>query len=149
MKNTYSSSYKSMSKRSGKYTRGKIQLKKLNVSAPPIKKLTTNNMKRTSKAFSGKATSRMMNTSPVSNAKKGRAVSKATSGRPGAARSFKAGMKGDNSRVMQVTPQQSSGSSKKLSAKVTKNPVKQNKGNISNMGSKSRMMKSLRKTMGY
>jgi hypothetical protein len=146
----YSASYKTMTKRSGTYM-PTAKMRKLNASSKPITVMSTNSMKsKTSKAFAASSTARRMSTHPASNAKHGRAVSAPTSGRLGAAKSFKAGAKGDTKRVMQVSPAQRSGSSKKLSSTVAKTPVRQNKTNITNgRGSKSRMMKSLRKTMGY
>ena len=52
-----------MSKRSGKYTRGNVPVKKLNVSSSPITIKSTNQMKKkTSKSFRTKATLRRMGT---------------------------------------------------------------------------------------
>ena len=97
MQETQSSSYKAMSKRSGKYTRGKVVIKKLNVSAKPITKLSTNNMKKkSSKAFSAKATSTRSAVGTKSMYKT--AMKGTTSGRPGAGKTFAYNSKGIDKR---------------------------------------------------
>lgn len=143
-----SSSYKVMSKRSGKYNRTGNAVKKLNISAPPITVKSKNNMKKkVSKSFAGKATKRQMTSKPVGPTK--RAVSMSTKGMVGSGKSFKKGPMGDTKRVTQISPVQRSGMSKKMSMTVAETPIRQNKKPVSNGKSLAMYKKSLRKTMGY
>ena len=132
-----------MSKSKGKYV-PEPRMKKLNVSAPLVTfhKETKNNMKKkSSKSF---APTVRVSKSPTNKSMK--AVSRVTSGRPGAARSIKAGSKGVDSRVMQISPAQRSSVSKKLSKTVAETPMRQNKRPTTSING---IKKSLRKTMGY
>ena len=151
MQEVQSSSYNVMSKRSGKYSRGDKPLRKLNVSAQPIRVKSKNDMKKkASKAFAGKATARRMgNGQGAKNKGNTRAVSKVTSGRPGAGKTFAYNSKGIDTRVMQISPAQRSGQSLHMSKTVAETPIKQNKKPVSNGKTLGAFKKSIRKTMGY
>jgi hypothetical protein len=149
MQEIQSSSYKKMSKRSVKYMPGNVPMRKLNTSAAPITKKSSNQMKKkSSKAFSKKATLRRSSKGTRGQYKS--AMSGVTSGRPGAGKTFAYSSKGIDSRVMQISPAQRSGMSKRLSPTVAETPIRQNKKPVSN-GPKSLAMfrKSIRRTMGY
>lgn len=132
-----------MSKRKGTYI-PEQRMKKLNVSAPLVtfNKETKNNMKKkSSKSFVPKVRA---SKSPTNKSSK--AVSKVTSGRPGAARSIKSGSKGIDSRVLQISPAQRSSVSKKMSTTVAETPMRQNKRPTVSLNG---IKKSLKKSMGY
>ena len=143
MEQIQSSSYKKMSKRSGQYQKGKDPMRKLNVSTPPITVKSTNQMKKTtSKSFPTpvRASNRPTNMSKV-------AVSKVTKGMKGSGKSISSGTKGVNvKRVDQISPAQKGMKTSPTSKTVASNPRGQNKMPRNSM---SKVMKSLKKTMGY
>jgi hypothetical protein len=139
MEQIQSSSYKKMSKRSGKYVRSDdVDSKTLNVSSAPISVKSTNKMKKkSSKSFpvAVRASNRPTNMSS-------KAVSKKTSGMKGAGKTFMKGTKGvDTSRVDQVSPAQMSPKQSPTSKTMSANAAKQNKSPRSNMGKGLSMFK--------
>ncbi len=139
-----------MNRSKGKYL-PKFKMKKLNASTPATDKFayTKNSMKNKSfgkKQFRSKATLRR-----AGKGIKGRypsAVKSATSGRPGAARSF-AYPTPKMHRVDQISPAQR-GAMRPPTTTVAVTPRKQNKKPVSN-GPKgiAAYRKSIRKSMGY
>lgn len=142
-----SNSRKQMSTSKGRYLRQQVPLKKLNVSARPVRVKSTN---ETMSRMKGKAFSATRRTQKGPTNKSPKAVSKLTSGRPGAGRNAAGKKSGINtSRVQQISPAQRGTKKSPTSKTVAINPRGQNKVPRSNGPSFGAIKKSLRKSMGY